>query len=321
MPESVTLHENGTQRRFYFHKKIEETTSRTLSIFVHSAHSLQRSRIYSFSFFYFCYFPSPLSLVGFVLFRPPCGEPPANLLYTEFLVCRHTLHISTLSVSPFLHVYICICVPPSPFSFERALPLPSMLVLFPFPFFHPLHPVSSREYKKGWAHECLVTLSAFLIPPPYPTSAFACPACSSLSLSLYFSPTLNNHIYIFLFFSPSSFFFFLVFFLFVSGFVSLSLSLYVLCKTDRCTNYECSRFQAAPDLVASSMKLIRLVRSWCRHTGRAANSNGSYRAYVPTIYTRTRFCSFTKHLQRGKCPFNGEGGSVPFFFLERGDIL
>ena len=144
-----------------------------------------------------------------------------------------------------------------------------------------------------------------------------------VSLSISLLPWITIYIYFYFFLLLPSSFFLLFFFLFVSGFVSLSLSLslYVLCKTDRCTNYECSRFQAAPDLVASSMKLIRLVRSRCRHTGRAANSNGSYRAYVPTIYTRTRFCSFTKHLQRGKCPFNGERGSVPFFFLKRGDIL
>lgn len=239
MPESVTLHENGTQRRFYFHKKIEETTSRTLSIFVRSARSLQRSRAVYISPFLFFPFPSlhsPLSpsLAGLVrvLFRPPCGEP-ANLLYTEFLVCRHTLRVSTLSVSPFLDVYICICVPPfpspPPFSLSSVLPprKPRRSSFFLSHFSTPF-PVSSREYKKGWAHECLVTLSAFLIPPPYPTSAFACPACSSLSL--YFSPTSNNHIYIyihlrllFLLFSPSSFFFFVffLFFQFVSGFEAL----------------------------------------------------------------------------------------------------
>lgn len=274
MPESVTLHENGTQRRFYFHKKIEETTSRTLSIFVHSARSLQRSRAVYISPFLFFPFPSlhsPLSpsLVGLVrvLFRPPCGEP-ANLLYTEFLVCRHTLRVSTLSVSPFLDVYICICVPPfpspPPFSLSSVLPprKPRRSSFFLSHFSTPF-PVSSREYKKGWAHECLVTLSAFLIPPPYPTSAFACPACSSLSL--YFSPTSNNHIYIYTL-TPafSTFFSFFLLFFRIFPFFSVRFwlrgpppSVYVLCKTNRCTNYECSRFQPAPDLVASSMKLIR----------------------------------------------------------------
>lgn len=236
MPESVTLHENGTQRRFYFHKKIEETTSRTLSIFVHSARSLQRSRAVYISPFLFFPFPSlhsPLSpsLAGLVrvLFRPPCGEP-ANLLYTEFLVCRHTLRVSTLSVSPFLDVYICICVPPfpspPPFSLSSVLPprKPRRSSFFLSHFSTPF-PVSSREYKKGWAHECLVTLSAFLIPPPYPTSAFACPACSSLSL--YFSPTSNNHIYIYIYTYACFFYFFLLlpsFFSYFSFFFSSFLA-------------------------------------------------------------------------------------------------
>lgn len=83
-----------------------------------------------------------------------------------------------------------------------------------------------------------------------------------LFVSLFLS---NNHIYIYTL-TPafSTFFSFFLLFFRIFPFFSVRFwlrgpppSVYVLCKTNRCTNYECSRFQPAPDLVASSMKLIR----------------------------------------------------------------
>ena len=113
-------------------------------------------------------------------------------------------------------------------------------------------------------------------PAPYPTSAFACPA--PLSLSRYFSRTLNKRTYertltrvlffvfpFFFFCPPPLFFSFFLYFLVRFWLRHSPCSMYFVKPT--VVPITSARVQPAPDLVASSMKLIRLVPgSRCRHT-------------------------------------------------------
>ena len=219
--------------------------------------------------------PSPLCV--------PCGKP-ANLLYRIPSLPPYT--ISTLSVSPFLDVYICICASlsagfgGSPASLD-ARPFP----FFPFPFYlfppflsdHHTHAlVSSREYKKGWAHECLVTLSAFLIPPLILPLLSLVPhrsLCLAISLVRWISVHMSVHLracffsfFLSFFFCPPPLFFsFFLYFLVRFWLRHSPCSMYFVKPT--VVPITSARVQPAPDLVASSMKLIRLVPgSRCRHT-------------------------------------------------------
>lgn len=161
-------------------------------------------------------------------FAYPVANPCKSLIYRIPSLPPYTAypHFPPISFPRRLHLHLRPFLP----LLFRACSLPPRCSSFFLSHFSTPFPVSSREYKKGWAHECLVTLSAFLIPPPYPLPSLVphAPLCLSISLL----PWITIYIYLcllFLFFSYFSFspFFSVRFWLRGTSF-SLSLSLCTL---------------------------------------------------------------------------------------------
>lgn len=184
-----------------------------------------------------------------------CFAYPVNanpqISSTEFLVCRHT-HTHTFRGSPFDVRAFAFVHPPS-------LSTPSSFLLSHFSPSHPrfhLANIKRAEHTRVFSNFVSVFNPAPLILPPLslvPRRLFS-------SLSLHFSPISNIYIYIHLRFFFSAPFFLVRFWL--RGSPPLSLSMYFVKPS--VVPITSARVQPGPDLVASSMKLIRLVR--CRHT-------------------------------------------------------